>query len=89
MLSLCGGQYEKDKCMIFYEKNAQIVKLSFSNSMENQLTFLNLAGSTVDSIEVFSGVLKPTISQPKFLSSINKSFPPFTYYRTTNIYILP
>jgi hypothetical protein len=48
--------------MIFYEKNAQIVKLSFSNSMENQLTFLNLAGSTVDSIEVFSGVLKPTIS---------------------------
>jgi hypothetical protein len=49
----------------------------------------NLLGSQIDSVEVFSGVMKPMIAEPKYLSTVGKAINPFIYYRTSNIYVFP
>lgn len=78
-----------DESLVFYDKNVQIMRLPFSSASENNITYGSFAGATVDSIEVFSGILKPTAMEPKFLATISKASTPFNYYRTSSIYVFP
>jgi hypothetical protein len=50
MISLCGGEDEMDESLVFYEKNAQIMRLPFSSGSENNIAYGSFAGATVDSI---------------------------------------
>lgn len=89
MISLCGGEDEMDESLIFYDKNVQIMKLPFSSEALNNITLENFVGAQVNSIEVFNGLVKPSSMEPKFLASTIKAVSPFTYYRTSGIYVFP
>lgn len=78
-----------DESLTFLEKGADILKLPLSSSGENNITLPSFVGAKVESIEIFNGVIKPSIMEPKLLALSNKATTPFSYYRTSSIYVFP